>query len=93
MGALLFIGGNAVSAGLQWTLKSLSPFSPDFLLSDWLARLPGQRALTVSAAGCFTYTLAQCLALFSLFLASAFVQITIKVRVGHSSGFTRSPFQ
>jgi hypothetical protein len=82
MSALVFVAGNAVISALEWTLRLLNPFEIKLSKLWWALNLiPAVVRQVVGgiATVTFSYTLAQFLALFCLFLMSAFIQITIKV--------------
>lgn len=75
--------GNRVFRAAERLIRACNPFeaSPSRLWS-LLTLIPQRirRAVTAAAAACYTYTLAQFLAMVCLLLASAFVQLTMKVR-------------
>jgi hypothetical protein len=81
--AFFFVGGNAATAAVEWVLRTLNPFEAKLSKLWWILNLiPAvmRRLVAGIATVTFSYTLAQFLALFCLFLMSAFIQITIKVR-------------
>lgn len=78
----VFAAGNRVIEALEWVLRGLNPFEASRSRIWWLLRfIPKavRRGTVALSAILFSYDLAQFLAMFCLFLASTFVQLTIKV--------------
>jgi hypothetical protein len=91
---LLFVAGMGVLAALEWSLRYVNLYQPVNTRVCSVFRLIPRavRGAVVSLASLsFGYFLAQFLALLSLFLLSAFVQLTLKVGGCSAVVVARSP--